>query len=226
MLLDGVAKELSLAAVPIDSVVYLGPPESAAALPTLASEWRRRAPSGLRRRSPLSWPRLTEPRPLFEKIAASAGYTIENPAAIPHDLWPADQTPPLALGDQLTLIALGFDLRWRVTSGDKLRLEPLDRTALTVPPTLDSLFKRTKRRPVEERYTLRVSEARIASVARQLADQLGLELELAPQLTGSEKRVTFSVEGVTREGLLAELAKASGATIRVEGETLVVTEPE
>src|SRR5690606_13453846 len=70
-LIDDVALSLDLGAAVIDSVVYVGPSDSAALLPALAKQWRRGAPSALRKESTLEWPRLTEPRKLAEEIASS-----------------------------------------------------------------------------------------------------------------------------------------------------------
>lgn len=213
-LIDGAASSLDLGSAAIDDIVYVGPTNSAAALPTLATHWRRAAPSGLRKRSLLEWPRLAEPRKLAEDIASSAGYRIENIESIPHDLWPAGSTPPLAFGDQLTLLCLGFDLKWTVADRTKktIRLEPITPTPSGKPVTLASLIGEQPAPLGENRYTLRVAQQPLGPVLKQVASQLGLEFNAAIEAELLNQRVSFQV----RQATLDELLKAAGDAAKLD----------
>lgn len=215
VLIDDLTSSLDLGAAAIDSVVYVGPTNSAATLPTLAKQWRRGAPSALRKRSPLEWARLTEPRKLAEEIASSAGYSIENTEAIPHDLWPAGSTPPLAVGDQLTLLGLGFDLRWTVTDRAKktIRLEHIAARPPRKPATLASLVDSKPAPQGETRYTLRVVEQPIGPVLKQLATQLRRELDASIDAESLNQRVSFEVQQATLEKLLEAAGDAANLDI-------------
>jgi type II secretory pathway component GspD/PulD (secretin) len=215
VLIDDLTSSLDLGVAAIDSVVYVGPADSAGALPTLAKQWRRGASSALRKRSPLEWPRLSEPRKLADEIASSAGYRIENPAAIPHDLWPAGSTPPLAVGDQLTLLCLGFDLQWTIADKAKktIRLEHIAARPPRKPATLASLVDSKPAPQGETRYTLRVVEQPIGPVLKQIATQLGLEIDAAIDADALDERVSFQVEQATLEELLTAAGDAANLDI-------------
>jgi len=113
-------------------VVYLGPPEQAARLATLAALRRQdasqlpaEAKDKLLRVQAWKWDELAQPRQLLDVLAQQVGATVENPELIPHDLWPAASLPPLAWTDRLTLLLTGFGLTFEIDSGGKsLRLAP------------------------------------------------------------------------------------------------------
>lgn len=225
-LLDEVVASLDLGATALDGVVYIGPAQSAACLQELASRWRRSAPSALRRRAPLEWPRLTEPRQLIEQVASAAGYSIENPEAIPHDLWPAHATPPLDAGDKLTLLCLGFDLQWEIADrrGRVLRLEPLANRDAEQPASLASLIDAKSFRPGETRYTLRIAELPIGPVLEQIAALLGRELEIEGDVGDLDRRVSFEVRQATLEELLEAAGDAAGLEV-VAGDSALKVRP-
>lgn len=223
-LIDYAASSLDLGAAAIDEIVYIGPKDAAAALPTLAAQWRRGASSALRKRSPLEWPRLSEPRKLAEEIASSAGYNIENPAAIPHDLWPAGEVPPLAVGDQLTLLCLGFNLKWTVADKAKktIRLESIAKLPTGESATLSSLIGSTPAPLGEKRYTLRIVEQPIGLILQQLAKQLGRELETSIDPDTLNQRVSFAVQQATLEELFNAAGKAAKLDVSVTSSSIVV----
>src|SRR5690606_33113432 len=79
------------------------------------------------------WDDAAEPRQLVADLAKEAGVNLENPAAIPHDLWPAASLPALPWCDRLTLILAQFDLTFTVSAdGSRLRLRPLADTGRTL----------------------------------------------------------------------------------------------
>jgi hypothetical protein len=128
-LLSQLAEKVHAGTVRIGSVVYFGPQRTAGALSTVAP-LRRKAvdqiPALARQRpSPWSWDELAEPRQLLADLAQEKGLTIENAEALPHDLWPAADLPPLELADKLTLLLAGFDLTFEVAADGRVRLGPL-----------------------------------------------------------------------------------------------------
>lgn len=125
---ERLAAERGLGVGHLGGVVYLGPAASAAELRTLGALSARAAaalPAPLARRlatrAPWHWDDLAEPRSLAAELADQAGLTIVNPDRLPHDLWPAGSWPPLALVDRLTLLGIGFDLSYEITSEGELR---------------------------------------------------------------------------------------------------------
>ncbi|HEX4142118.1 MAG TPA: STN domain-containing protein [Pirellulales bacterium] len=116
-----------------EPIVYLGPPDEAAALRTLA--WLRRDEAGalppVRRQAFLAlrawqWDDLATPRDLLAALAAEARVKIDDLDRVPHDLWPARRLPPLAWTDRLTLLAIEFGLTFEIAAdGRSVRLVPI-----------------------------------------------------------------------------------------------------
>ena len=110
----------------IGTVVYFGPPETAAVLRTLI-ELRtneiRELPTASRTRllgtRTSGWQRLCPPKKLLADLEREYGITISNLDYLPHDLWPAAELPPLSLAERLSLIAAGFHLTFRVDDDGK-----------------------------------------------------------------------------------------------------------
>ncbi|WP_197526613.1 hypothetical protein [Botrimarina colliarenosi] len=224
-LLDAIAAEAGLGVAAIDGIVYVGPADAAAALPRLAEQWRQGAPRGMRRANKMDWPRLTSPKQLVEQIAAEAGCQLANPEAIPHDLWPAGSTPRLAAGDRLTLVALGFGLRWTRDASDAntIRLEPLEAASQEPPASLASLLKSDDGVVGESRYSIRVVEQPVVPVLRQLANQLGRQLRVSDALNDPNQRASFEVRQATLEELLAAIGEAAGLDVSATDEEIRVS---
>ena len=70
-------------------------------------------------------------RESLASIAETYAVSITNIQAIPHDLWPAGQLPRLGLVEQVTLIAAGFDLTFRMDANGKTV------TLIPIPATVD-----------------------------------------------------------------------------------------
>ncbi len=116
------------------SVVYLGPKTSADNLRTIAEVRRdevRKLPAAqadrLNTRVELRWGELATPRQIVEGLAKQAGVAITSvEELVPHDHWPAGSWPAMSLVERLTLLAVQFDLTFRVEAGGKqLRLVKL-----------------------------------------------------------------------------------------------------
>ena len=103
----------------VGPVVYLGPPETAGKLATLAALKHKDAaalPNEIKARLLKSqawkWDELAQPRSLLDELARSGGVTVANPELLPHDLWPAADLPAMAWVDRLTLLLAGFGLTY------------------------------------------------------------------------------------------------------------------
>jgi hypothetical protein len=120
---------------PWRSIVYFGPRQTADELATLSAIARDRlakAPAEMRRRwlapAAFSYPRLSQPRELLDELAASIGASLQHASAVPHDLWPAQSTPPLAAIDRVVLLLAGFELQGEISAdGRQLRVAPIKR---------------------------------------------------------------------------------------------------
>ena len=134
--LDDLAAAAGAAAVPVGGAVFVGPPGDCAALPELVRRRRDelRPTRGVRREPreralaehDFAWDDLAEPAAVFAEMTARFGLTVENPGAVPHDLWPAGRLPaadaPAALN--AVLVPFGLTFAW---SADRtaVRVEPI-----------------------------------------------------------------------------------------------------
>lgn len=137
LVLTKVLAPLELGYGEVDGLLYVGPEVTAWEMRTLCQLAQQRAiktPAALRTvliaRTPLSWPRLTQPRELIVKLSVERKVTIKNADALPHDLWPAGSFPALSFAKQLTLLLAGFELDWRVADSDRaIEIVPLEHPA-------------------------------------------------------------------------------------------------
>ncbi len=175
----------------VGPVLYLGPPEAAAALRTLAALRRDDAAklppdlrSALATKKSISWADLEEPRSLLTSLSAEAGL---RPAGdgLPHDLWPAARWPALSLVDRLTLLAIEFDRTFTV--------DPVSRT-LTLTPIPDAVaFERSYPAPPNaadtvRRWQLLAPQASVRLVGNQVV-VAGREEDHEAIATGRGRRV-------------------------------------
>jgi hypothetical protein len=116
-----IARDQRLGVGFVGSVMYVGPPKTAARVATLAAlknDEAKELPSKLRgkllAKQPLTWQRLTEPRWIARKLCAEAGLTIPAASMIPHDLWIAGDYPEMTLAERLTLVLAGFGMTYAV----------------------------------------------------------------------------------------------------------------
>lgn len=120
-LLRHIAQDRGLGMTLLGPVVYLGPAEAALRLRTIAlmrQEEARDLPGNsamiFQRAEPLVWDDFATPRQILSRLATSAGIEISGLEQIPHDLWAGASLPPLTLVERLTLIAIQFDLTFRI----------------------------------------------------------------------------------------------------------------
>ncbi|MEM8680409.1 MAG: hypothetical protein AAGF97_13755, partial [Planctomycetota bacterium] len=136
---------LQLGVGSVGPVIYVGPSRAAATIATvtaLRQQQARSLPKKLRervlRRRAMSWPALSEPRWLIQRMVAEIGLELENPELIPHDLWEATKLPPLNWVERMTLVLAGFRLTFDLDPDSglvRLRTYP-SRTSIanTYPP--------------------------------------------------------------------------------------------
>jgi len=128
-----IAQRQSIGVSHLGPVTYFGPKTTADRLRTVASMRRdeaRAMPPALRQRllqaRAWHWDTLATPRELLAALADESGVKLNGLAAIPHDLWPAADLPPLAWVDRLSLLAAEFGLTFEFEpSGNALRLVPI-----------------------------------------------------------------------------------------------------
>lgn len=165
-ILQEVARHASGDLAQVAHVLYVGPPEAARRVATLAALRRQEVaslPADLRRSltasQPLEWPELAQPGELVQELVRQAGLRLEHADLVPLDLWPAGSLPPLAWTDRLTLILVGFDLTFVV--------EGTTRTVTLVPvPDVPQITKS---------YAVRGSAATLAVQLRRLFPEASLE---------------------------------------------------
>lgn len=127
-----IASRQGLGVAKLGNIVYFGPASVAERLPAVATSMdkdvRRLPPSKQRKffsTKRMTWDDLAQPRELLAQLARESGLKIEGLDKMPHDLWAATELPPLTLVHRLTLVAIQFDLVFKVAAdGRRLDLVP------------------------------------------------------------------------------------------------------
>jgi len=119
--LGQVAERLNLAYSQLGPIAYLGPPEFARPLRSVAAlrtDDAKRLPREKSRKflatKALAWQDLAEPRAIIEALAAEVGAKLNGGERIPHDLWNAAALPPATWVDRMTLLTAQFGLSFRI----------------------------------------------------------------------------------------------------------------
>ena len=107
------ADSCGLGACLIGDVYYVGPKQSAAALPLLVSSLEKsvaKLPKDTRKvwlkKSSLDWPALTEPVSILKELESKTSVKMPE---LPHDLWAESAWPALNLVERLSLLLVGFE---------------------------------------------------------------------------------------------------------------------
>lgn len=226
-LVEMLAHAAALESCRIENLIYLGPPQVAQRLDTLASDRRQEVnsvgdaiSSSMMRRQRIAWPRLAEPRGLVSQLLHEHGWRVDHVERIPHDLWPAGELPSMPLTDQITLLLAGFDLTFQISDDH--------RTIEIVPVDWDRIARRSSRSMARPRsrsprnagiqvVTLRVESQPVGRVLDQLRRKLGWQLEIDESALHAAGRsldepVSFSVENADTDELLEALLRPAGLT--------------
>lgn len=168
-LLDQVAAQAGGVSAQIGSVVYIGPRETVGSLSAIVRQRAEEARSlggtaaaRLLRQRSMRWEELAEPRKLLAELGEEAGVTIDGITAIPHDLWPAVDLPPLSWTDRVSIVLAGFGMTFDFEQqGRSIRLRPMPA------PTL-----------IKRRYDATLSQIDLERVTQRFPDAV---IEQTPQ---------------------------------------------
>jgi hypothetical protein len=229
-LLQRLAGQLKLGVGQVGSVIYLGPPPTAAVLGTVAAlqeEQEQGLPSAvrsrLRRMQPLRWPELATPRDLIQSLADEAGLRVEGLEQIPHDLWPEVDLPPLTFAQSLSLILAGFELTFEYApDGSAVQLKPLPATAsitrrIPLRGSPGGVGAEIRRRFPDARFTIEAgsvvvdSTVEVSAAIRRLLD--GTSSRPKPPPAQAEKRYTLRVQDKSLGAVAAAVAKEVGVEL-------------
>lgn len=232
-LLQRVASQLKLGVGQVSSVMYLGPPPTAAVLGTVAAlqeEQEQGLPSAVRgrlqRMHPLRWPELATPRQLIQSLADQAGLRVEGLEQVPHDLWPEADLPPLTFAQSLSLILAGFELSFEYApDGSTVQLKPLPATAsitrrIPLRGSPGVVGAEIRRRFPEARFTIEAgsvvvdSTIEVSAAIQRLLDGTSSRPKPAPARAKGEKRYTLRVQDKSLGAVAAAIAKEVGVELR------------
>jgi type II secretory pathway component GspD/PulD (secretin) len=157
--LKQVAAAAHLAMAIVGPVDYLGPPQTASQLATLAALRRQdatklgnEAKARLLRVEAWQWDELAQPRQLLEELCRRGGVKVASAEAVPLDMRPAVSLPPLIWTDRLTLLLAGFGLTFEIDEhASAVRLVPAPAAAV-----------------LEKKYAPRGAAADLAAQLRRL----------------------------------------------------------
>ncbi len=232
-----IAENLQLGVAYVGGVIYLGPAETAARLPTVAAlrkdeaaELTRRARQIWLAKHALQWNDFATPRELIEQITAAMDCSVSGLHQVPHDLWAAASLPPLARADQITLIAAQYELTYQIRDhGRKLVFVDLPQRVIIErvyaggrnPQQLAERF-----RNLAPRANVRLAGPNVI-VAAALEDHLRLtaggnarRLSTARPLGGGRQLHTLVVSEAPLRRLLEQLAQRFSLDITFDEEAI------
>lgn len=234
LVLQAIADQHGLGVSRLGAIVYLGPMSVARRLrpATLAfGKAVRQLPTITQRRffqsKALAWENLATPRELLAQLGRQNGIELVGLEQVPHDLWAAADLPPASLIDRLSLIAVQFDLTFKVAAGGtRLDIVPMPdnlpevpeqhRTAsspqMTPKPSVAAPSTSVERIRIQR---LSVQSEPLGPILRKLSDRLGLELhidEKALEAAGIslDQRVSATIENATVDELFRQLLQSTG----------------
>lgn len=244
-----VAEAHGLGVTALGPVVYLGPPDAAAVLRSVArSRWeevRKLPPTSVQRwlrAQRLSWDDLSEPRELVSQLIVQSGFRAEGLDRLPHDLWAGAELPPLPLVERLTLILIQFELTFAVSpDGQAITLVALPEELLAAArqaggkpsgeplalPGRGKVGAGKGRRPAEVRFTQKPTQGPVGVLLQQIANKLGLELRIDQQAIQAaglslDRSISFEVQQATLDELLEAVLAPAGLAFRRTGKVVEV----
>ncbi len=240
--LEKLAQQQSLGFTRLKTIVYVGPQQTALELSTLMGQARsqlKKLPRQTRKHwlhtEATTWPRLSEPRALAESWLGEARIKLTGGEQIPHDLWPEQSLPPLALVDRLVLLLAGFDLTCEITLegcevvpiGRPLIARPLKRARRRIVPKIASPQIQSQKSPrgiSRQRFTLRLENQPLGKVLDQLAQQLQLEVvwDLAGEKPTRKQLVSCDVQNVDLDVLLSQILTPASLQHHRDGKQIII----
>ena len=232
--LGKIAEHQSLGFVQLENLVYFAPQQTALELPTLIHQARNqlaKLPTKQKRRwlrkDATTWPRLSEPRTLAESWLREADLQLLGSKTIPHDLWPAQSLPPLALLDRLVLLLAGFDLTCKIApDGASCEIVPISRPLKLIPQrrAQANLRKKTPRAPSHQLFTLRLENQPLGKVIDQFARQLQLEVawKVEPTEKLRKQLISCDVKNAELDALLQNVLLPAGLQHQREGKRVTI----
>lgn len=230
-LVQKVAAETGNDAIVFGDLIYVGPPAAVARVGAIAksrTEEMRKLPTARQRElltsQSLAWPRLATPKDVLRTIAVNHKLRVVG-ADIPHDLWAAEELPPMTAAESLTLLLIGFDLTFELSpDGSAIRLAPL--------PDAAPFAKTYKVTPAQQKsiedFVAAIEGASSKAVrggvevTANSQTHLAIERALAPRTggpsEGSSKLYTLSVEQQPALAVLNAVAKQMGAVVEATEE--------
>jgi hypothetical protein len=158
----------------LGSLIYVGPQAAARDLRTIAERRREEVrqlaaaqASPFTSRVRLAWDELATPKEILKEIADKARLEFLGlEEQVPHDLWPAVDLPVMSLIDRLTIVAVQFDLTFRIEGGGKqVRLTPITAEDRTIQRNHDGGLKPDD---LAKRWREACPDAEIRVAGRQL----------------------------------------------------------
>ncbi len=241
---ERLAQQQSLGFTRLEKIVYLGPQQTALELTTLIDQARDtlatpflatpslgKTPTTIRKRwlrpEATTWPRLSEPQALVESWLRNAKIQCVGSEQIPHDLWPEQTLPPLALVDRLVLVLVGFDLTCEIAANGK--------TCEVVPITRPLKLARQRpfpKRPPRnsphseshQRFTLRLENQPLGQVLDHFAKQLQLEVVWSVKRKEQvcKQLVSCDVKNADLDELLQSVLKPAELLHQREGKRVTI----
>jgi hypothetical protein len=209
-------------------VIFLGPLQPSRDLATLAALRRHDvgkrsadAKTRLLRPSTMQWKELAQPRQLLEELGSQAGVNFENIDAVPFDLWPAVNLPPLPWVDRVTLVLIGFGLTFeideRVTSARVIPAPAAPRLENRYSPRGGAAELSAQLRRVMPEAQIRVEQDQLIVAARQ-EDHDKIQRLLTgqsvkttqPSKSGGEKLYSLKVPNQPAGSVIQAVAKSIG----------------
>ncbi len=238
-ILQQLAQHCDLGFLVVDSIVYLGPKQSAHDLPVLLQQARKslsKAPRQMRKRwlraEAKTIPRLAQPRRWLAQSLNEAGISLLDQEKIPHDLWRKKELPPLAMVDRIVLLLVGFDRTCEMTpDGKTCRIVAISHPVAIGRKSKKGLPQRPlQRRPsgaVQKVFSLRLQNQPVGQVVEQLARQLQLEV-LWDEPTASGKAISrktpisCEVHNASLEELLQSVLTPAGLQFQWQGKKIKI----
>jgi hypothetical protein len=234
-LLQQLAEQQSLGVGQVGPVIYLGPPQTAAVLGTVAAQKEdqlQRLPTALRSRlqraQPQHWPELSTPRELIATLSGGVGLQVEGLEQVPHDLWPEVDLPALTFAQALSLVLAGFELTFDyVPETAAIRLAPLPTTAsitrrIPLRGSPAAVGAEIRRRFPDARFTIEAGEI-VVDATIEVADRIQRLLAGAASRprppaakAKAEKRYTLRVQDKPLGAVAAAIAKETGVELRFD----------